>query len=194
MIANVGLKQLQQRIDYEFRDPELLQLALSHRSCGAKNNERLEFLGDAILSLVVSDFLYQKFADSQEGDLSRMRSQIVRAESLAEVAKGLDVGPELLLGQGEMKSGGHRRESILGDTIEALIGAIYLDSNLDESRRCVLNWFEDLLPLLMNQNPPKMQKHHCRNFYSSGDAHCPNTVLLKPAVRPIADYLQLVVK
>ena len=164
MIANVGLKQLQQRIDYEFRDPELLQLALSHRSCGAKNNERLEFLGDAILSLVVSDFLYQKFADSQEGDLSRMRSQIVRAESLAEVAKGLDIGPELLLGQGEMKSGGHRRDSILGDTIEALIGAIYLDSNLDESRRCVLNWFEDLLITADESKPAKDAKTSLQEF------------------------------
>ena len=91
-MANIGLEQLQQRIDYQFRDPELLKLALSHRSCGAKNNERLEFLGDSILSLVISDFLYQKFSDSREGDLSRMRSQLVRAESLAEVARSLDLG------------------------------------------------------------------------------------------------------
>jgi ribonuclease-3 len=164
MIANAGIKQLQHRIDYEFRDPELLKLALSHRSCGAKNNERLEFLGDAILSLVVSDFLYQKFADLQEGDLSRMRSQIVRAESLAEVAKRLEIGSELLLGQGEMKSGGHRRDSILGDTIEALIGAIYLDSNIDESRRIVLNWFEQLLIIAEESKPAKDAKTSLQEF------------------------------
>ena len=164
MIANIGLEQLQQRIGYQFRDTELLKLALSHRSCGAKNNERLEFLGDSILSLVVSDFLYQKFADAQEGDLSRMRSQIVRAESLAEVARGLDLGSELFLGQGEMKSGGHRRDSILGDAVEALIGAIYLDANLDESRRCVLNWFKDLLNIADEAKPAKDAKTSLQEF------------------------------
>ena len=164
MSADLGIKQLQQRIGYKFRDPELLVLALSHRSCGAKNNERLEFLGDSILSLIVSDILYQKFADSREGDLSRMRSQIVRAESLAEVAKSLYLGSELLLGQGEMKSGGHRRESILGDTVEALIGAIYLGSNLDESRRCILSWFKHLLSIADETKPAKDAKTSLQEF------------------------------
>ena len=164
MMVNLGLEQLQQRIDYQFRDPELLRLALSHRSCGAKNNERLEFLGDSILSLVISDFLYQKFADSREGDLSRMRSQLVRAESLSEVARSLDLGPELLLGQGEMKSGGNRRDSILGDTVEALIGAIYIDSSLEESRRCVLNWFKDLLAIAEEVKPSKDAKTSLQEF------------------------------
>ena len=186
MMANKGLEQLQQRIDYQFRDPELLKLALSHRSCGAKNNERLEFLGDSILSLVISDFLYQKFADSREGDLSRMRSQLVRAESLAEVARSLNLGSELFLGQGEMKSGGHRRDSILGDTVEALIGAIYKDSSLEESRRCVLNWFKDLLAIAEEAKPSKDAKTSLQEFLqqrghalpqyrvieTGGEAHC----------------------
>ena len=128
MANNIG--QLQKRLGYQFRDPDLLILALSHRSVASKNNERLEFLGDAILGLVVTDFLYREFPDAREGDLSRMRSHIVRGESLAEVAKQLALGPDLLLGSGEMKSGGHRRDSILGDTIEALIGAIYLHAGL----------------------------------------------------------------
>ena len=181
MNDDLGIKQLQQRIDYQFRNPELLQLALSHRSCGANNNERLEFLGDSILSLVISDFLYQKFSDSREGDLSRMRSQIVRAESLAEVARRLDLGSELLLGQGEMKSGGHRRDSILGDTVEALIGAIYLDSNLDESRRCVLNWFNHLLSIADEAKPAKDAKTSLQEFLQQrghvehdGSAHKPD--------------------
>ena len=164
MMVNIGLEQLQQRIDYQFRDPELLKLALSHRSFGAKNNERLEFLGDSILSLVISDFLYQKFADSREGDLSRMRSQLVQAESLAEVARSLDLGSELLLGQGEMKSGGHRRDSILGDTVEALIGAIFIDSSLEESRRCVLNWFKHLLAIAEEAKPSKDAKTSLQEF------------------------------
>ena len=186
MMANKGLEQLQQRIDYQFRDPELLKLALSHRSFGAKNNERLEFLGDSILSLVISDFLYKKFADSREGDLSRMRSQLVRAESLAEVARSLNLGSELFLGQGEMKSGGHRRDSILGDTVEALIGAIYKDSSLEESRRCVLNWFKDLLAIAEEAKPSKDAKTSLQEFLqqrghalpqyrvieTGGEAHC----------------------
>ena len=97
MASNV--RQLQERLQYQFRDPELLSLALSHRSCGSGNNERLEFLGDSILGVTVTDFLYQQFPQAREGDLSRMRSQIVRAESLAQVAKKLQLGPELSLGQ-----------------------------------------------------------------------------------------------
>ncbi|MGB2173174.1 MAG: ribonuclease III, partial [Porticoccaceae bacterium] len=164
MNADLGVKQLQQRIDYQFRDPELLQLALSHRSCGARNNERLEFLGDSVLSLVISDFLHHSFPDSREGDLSRMRSQIVRAESLAEIARKLDLGPQLLLGGGEMKSGGQRRDSILGDTVEALIGAIYIDSNLDEARRCVLSWFADMLGTADDNKPTKDPKTALQEF------------------------------
>ena len=117
-------KQLQDRLQYQFSDPQLLTLALSHRSCGSNNNERLEFLGDAVLGMAISSFLFQRFPEAREGDLSRIRSQVVRAESLAEIARKLDLGPELLLGPGEMKSGGHRRDSILGDTVEALLGAV----------------------------------------------------------------------
>ena len=95
-----NIRQLQERLQYQFRDPELLSLALSHRSCGSRNNERLEFLGDSILGVRVTDFLYQQFPQAREGDLSRMRSQIVRAESLAQVAKNLQLGPELSLGPG----------------------------------------------------------------------------------------------
>ena len=164
MIDDIGFKQLQQRIQYQFSDPELLKLALSHRSCGSRNNERLEFLGDSILSLIVSDFLYEKFDDCREGDLSRMRSQIVRAESLADIARGLSLGSELLLGQGEMKSGGQRRDSILGDTVEAIIGAIYLDSNLEKTRRCVLSWFNDLLTIAEEAKPSKDAKTALQEF------------------------------
>lgn len=156
MASNV--RQLQERLQYQFSDPELLALALSHRSRGSSNNERLEFLGDSILGLTVTDFLYRQFPNAREGDLSRMRSQIVRAESLAEVAKHLQLGPELLLGPGEMKSGGHRRDSILGDTVEALIGAIYLDSGMDEARLAVENWFKHMLAAASDIQPAKDAK------------------------------------
>jgi ribonuclease-3 len=153
-----NVRQLQERLQYQFSDPELLELALSHRSRGSANNERLEFLGDSILGLTVTDFLYRQFPNAREGDLSRMRSQIVRAESLAEVAKNLQLGSHLLLGPGEMKSGGHRRESILGDTVEALIGAIYLDSGMAEARLAIESWFAELLAAASDVQPAKDAK------------------------------------
>ena len=143
MTGNV--RRLQERLNYSFKDESVLMLALSHRSCGSSNNERLEFLGDAILGLSVTDILYRKFPRAREGELSRMRSQIVRAESLAGVAKQLELGSELLLGPGEMKSGGHRRDSILGDAVEALIGAVYVDTGLAAAQSCIALWFDELL-------------------------------------------------
>jgi ribonuclease-3 len=140
-----NVRRLQERLNYSFKDESVLILALSHRSCGSSNNERLEFLGDAILGLSVTDILYRKFPKAREGELSRMRSQIVRAESLAGVAKQLELGSELLLGPGEMKSGGHRRDSILGDAVEALIGAVYVDTGLAAAQSCIALWFDELL-------------------------------------------------
>ena len=156
MANNIG--QLQQRLGYQFIDPDLLTLALSHRSVAAENNERLEFLGDSILGLVVTDFLYREFPQAREGDLSRMRSHIVRGESLAEVAKQLALGPDLLLGSGEMKSGGHRRDSILGDTVEALIGAVYLDRGIEAAREIVTAWFKSFFDSPLQAQPVKDAK------------------------------------
>ncbi|MDG0969709.1 MAG: ribonuclease III [Porticoccaceae bacterium] len=156
MSTNVA--QLQERLDYHFTDDRLLVLALSHRSFSTANNERLEFLGDSILGAVVTDYLYQHFPNVREGDLSRMRSAIVCGKSLAVVAKKFDIGQQLLLGSGEMKSGGHRRDSILGDTIEALIGAVYLDKDFLAAKKCILFWFQDLLVTTLSVTPAKDPK------------------------------------
>ena len=156
MVSNIT--QLQRRLGYVFNDPTLLSLALSHRSFASANNERMEFLGDAILGLVVTDYLYQQFPDAREGELSRMRSHIVRGESLAEVAKQLELGSDILLGPGEMKSGGHRRDSILGDTVEALLGAVYLDKGIDASRDRIFDWFKSLLDSALEVKPLKDSK------------------------------------
>lgn len=164
MTAAKNFQQLQQRLQYEFANLELLELALSHRSSGRHNNERLEFLGDSVLSLVITDFLYHRFPEVREGDLSRMRASLVRAESLSEVAKTLELGNEILLGQGEMKSGGHRRDSILGDTVEALIGAVYLDSDIDSARTCILRWFAGLLIAIEEVKPVKDAKTSLQEF------------------------------
>jgi ribonuclease III len=128
---------LKATLDYQFGDPGLLEQALTHRSAAGTSNERLEFLGDAVLDVVVSEAVFraQPFAD--EGDLSRLRASIVRDVSLAEVAAELGIGVHLVLGSGEKKSGGHRRESILADAIEALFGAVYLDAGFDVARQIV---------------------------------------------------------
>lgn len=132
---------LQQALGHEFTDPELLVMALTHRSAGSKNNERLEFLGDSIINHIVADALYQRFPRAREGDLSRMRASLVKGDTLAELARELQLGEYLLLGPGERKSGGYRRSSILADTLEALAGAIVLDAGYERCRDCVLRWF-----------------------------------------------------
>lgn len=121
---------LESRLDYHFETQALLQQALTHRSAGPLHNERLEFLGDAILGLVVSRWLYDKFPEAPEGDLSRLRARLVRKETLASVARELDLGSVLKLGPGERTSGGKHKDSMLADAVEALIGALFLDGGL----------------------------------------------------------------
>ncbi|MEM7207086.1 MAG: ribonuclease III [Pseudomonadota bacterium] len=135
------LNQVSQRLGYTFNNPELLTQALTHRSVGANNNERLEFLGDAALNFVIADALYLRRPQFNEGELSRMRARLVRAETLAEVALELNLGGELRLGPGELKSGGFARQSILSDAVEAVIGAIFLDAGFETCRRIVLTWY-----------------------------------------------------
>ena len=129
------------RLDYTFNDESLLRLALSHCSTGQDNNERLEFLGDSILGFIVADELYRRFPEAREGQLSRLRADLVQRTTLAEMARELDIGPALQLGMGEHKSGGRERDSILADALEAVISAIYLDAGLDTCRKIVLGWF-----------------------------------------------------
>jgi len=124
-------------LGYEFRQSDLLRLALTHRSRGNPNNERLEFLGDAVLNMVVAGLLFVARPDVPEGDLSRLRARIVRERTLAEVARQLDLGQHVLLGPGELKSGGFLRDSILADALEALIGAVFLDGGFDSARGLV---------------------------------------------------------
>lgn len=127
---------------HRFGDQGLLAQALTHRSAGTPHNERLEFLGDALLGLVAGEALYQRFPRADEGALTRARAELVRESTLARIARRLDVGPRLMLGPGEMKSGGHRRDSILSDALEAVIAAIYLDAGFDACRIAVLAWLE----------------------------------------------------
>lgn len=137
--------RLTKAIGYQFESEELLGQALSHRSFARKNNERLEFLGDAILNCTIAQALYTRFPKAKEGQMSRLRAHLVKGETLAELAREFELGDFLKLGSGELKSGGYRRDSILADAVEAIIGAISLDANLETSQKVILSWFEERL-------------------------------------------------
>lgn len=159
-VNSINRQRLLHRLGYEFRNQALFDLALTHRSCGATNNERLEFLGDSILNFVVGEWLFDRFPEAKEGELSRLRAQMVKGETLAEIAREFDLGPCLNLGEGEMKSGGFRRDSILADAVEALIGAIHRDSGMPEAKERVLAWYQtrlDSLELATNRKDPKTE-------------------------------------
>lgn len=145
---DINYQRLLTRIGHSFSRPKLLQQALTHRSYSAKNNERLEFLGDAILGMVISHILYERFEQAQEGELSQLRANLVKGAVLAELAQELGIGEHLRLGSGELKTGGHRRDTILADAMEAIIGAIFLDAGIDACRQIIANWFSHRLNCL----------------------------------------------
>lgn len=135
--------KLAKKLGLNFRNPALIKRALTHRSADADNNERLEFLGDSVLGFVIAERLYQKFTEADEGVLSRLRATLVNQTSLANIARKLNLGEFLILGSGELKSGGYRRDSILSDALEALIGALLVDQGMDACRQWVLNLFAE---------------------------------------------------
>jgi len=141
------------KLEHRFRDPDLLQLALTHRSIGRPNNERMEFLGDAMLGMVVAEMLYETHPHASEGELTRLRSQLVNGKRLAALARNLELGDQLRLGPGELKSGGFRRDSILADAFEAVIAAVYLDAGFEACREVVRGLFADLV-----RNTPRSRK------------------------------------
>ena len=162
-------------IDYRFRDPRLLQEALTHRSVGPSNNERLEFLGDSVLNMIISARLFELRPDAQEGDLSRMRARLVRGVTLSEIASGISLGKQLVLGEGERKSGGFRRSSIQADAFEALIGAVFIDGGLEACRELVLRFFDPLIKSLPDVEALKDSKTRLQEW-------------LQARGRPLPDY------
>lgn len=156
-----------------FRDSSLLERALTHRSAAAANNERLEFLGDALVGAFVAEALYLRWPKAPEGDLTRARAELVRESSLAGLARKLDLGQRILLGPGEMKSGGHRRDSILADALEAVVAAIYLDAGFDACRAAVLPWFADpSMPCRRSTGWARTPKPVCRNGCKAASTRC----------------------
>ena len=152
------------RLGWRARDAALIGRALTHRSAGGADNERLEFLGDAVLSFVVAELLYREFGAAAEGDLSRYRAALVSGEALADVAEALEIGARLRLGPGELRSGGFRRRSILADAFEALLGAIYLDGGLEAARAVVARLWQPRLAALRAAPPPKDPKTRLQEY------------------------------
>lgn len=167
MSSQPDLEKLQRRLGYQFEDPERLLLALTHRSHGNQNNERLEFLGDSIVNMVIAEYLYRHFEKAREGQLSRLRARMVKGVTLAEIGREFELGNYLRLGSGELKSGGFRRESILADAVESVIGAIYLDSDFHTCREQILRWFEVRLKKLDLQDTQKDPKTRLQEYLQS---------------------------
>lgn len=140
--------QLVRQLQYEFSNPALLEEALSHRSLGARNYERLEFLGDSCLNFVIATCLFDKRSDEDEGALSRLRASLVRESTLADIARELDLGAHVRLGPGELRAGGFRRDSILSDVVESIIGAVLLDSGFEAARSLIVRLYGDRIDQL----------------------------------------------
>jgi ribonuclease-3 len=171
--VSVNLSRLERKLGYTFKDQSLMTLALTHRSYAGRNNERLEFLGDAILNFVAGEALFERFPQAREGQLSRLRARLVKGETLALLARGFELGEYLRLGSGELKSGGFRRESILADALEALIGAIYLDSGMEAARERVLAWLANELEGLTLVDTNKDPKTRLQEFLQSRACELP---------------------
>jgi ribonuclease III len=143
--VNADPRRFAQALGYKFNCPELLEQGLTHRSAGAVNNERLEFLGDALIGFLIAEVLWERFPNANEGSLSRMRASLVKRESLAALARELRLGDYLRLGAGELRTGGYARDSILADGLEAVLAAIYLDAGFEAARKVVLTLFAERL-------------------------------------------------
>ncbi|MBI3546587.1 MAG: ribonuclease III [Gammaproteobacteria bacterium] len=150
--------ELSRRLSYVFRQPELLTRALTHRSKSSDNYERLEFLGDSVLGFAISSELYNRYADLSEGELTRLRASLVKKSALADLARAIELGDYLALGEGELKSGGYDRDSILADTLEAIFGAICKDSSADQAVKVILYLYRDKLAHLDPHSIPKDPK------------------------------------
>lgn len=166
--------KIQGVIHCQFNDEALLEQALTHRSVHkSKNNERLEFLGDSVLGIVISEFIYLKKPDATEGELSRIRSSLVKEEALARVARDIDLGQYIHLGAGELKSGGFRRDSILSDAVEAIIGAVYLDQGFESAKQLVLFLYQEYLVNLPSPTSLKDPKTRLQEYLQSQKINLP---------------------
>lgn len=173
------LHQLYRELGYQFSEESFVTQALTHRSAANHNNERLEFLGDAILGFVVADELYRTFPDANEGQLSRLRARLVKKETLAAIARRLDLGSYLNLGAGELRTGGHTRDSILADALEALFAAVYLDSGYQSARDIVLNLYQKRIAGLSPKAQGKDPKTRLQEYLQARKKSLPSYTIVE---------------
>lgn len=182
--AQIEIEKLEKAFDLQFSNPALLEQALTHRSRSHRNYERLEFLGDAVLGFVVAEDLYYRFPDIPEGRLSRMRSYVVRKETLARVARSMALQDLLQLGEGELKSGGFNRDSILSDSLEAIIGAVYIDQGMDAAKSFIHRFFEDVLGSLTLDTIYKDSKSRLQEYLQQRGEPVPNYEIVSISGEP----------
>jgi ribonuclease-3 len=170
---------LKTNFDYEFANEDLLRIALTHRSVTGANNERLEFLGDSVLNFVIAEAVYEARPNAPEGILTRLRASLVNDQTLADIARDLGIGPYIILGSGELKSGGHRRESILADALEAIFGGIFLDAGFAEARLAIRQVYGDLLHEFPDEDSLKDAKTRLQEILQGQQADLPVYELLE---------------
>lgn len=184
-------EKLEKRLGLKFNDQTLLKRALTHRSADSKNNERLEFLGDSILGFVIAECLYEKFGEADEGILSRLRATLVNQSSLANLARQLDIGEFLILGPGELKSGGYRRDSILSDALEAIMGGILKDQGMGAARSWILQLFADSIDKLSLDDWKKDPKTQLQELMQGRGMELPIYLLLSQEGQPHDQYFHV---
>lgn len=177
--------------NYEFNDDELLKQALTHRSLGNNNNERLEYLGDAILGFVIADALFRKFPDASEGELTRLRAYLVKGERLAEIANQHKLQDAINLGPGELKSGGWRRKSVLANSLEAILGAIFLDSDFASCQHVVLELYKPYLDSINISDIKKDAKTRLQEHLQSRQLNTPVYKIINQTGSPHAPHFQV---
>ncbi|QJD30152.1 ribonuclease III [Methylococcus geothermalis] len=184
-------EHLARKLGVPFSDPSLLRNALTHRSAEGANNERLEFLGDSVLGFVVAEYLYQRFPSADEGVLSRLRATLVNETALAKIARELDLGEYLILGSGELKSGGYRRDSILSDALEAVLGAVLQDQGIDACRTLILQLFERPLSALSLDDWKKDPKTRLQELMQGRGLPLPVYTLIAQSGLPHDQHFQV---
>ncbi|HEX5057683.1 MAG TPA: ribonuclease III [Gammaproteobacteria bacterium] len=186
-----SLDELYKILGYSFQNEELLRQALTHRSVRSRNNERLEFLGDSILNFVIAAHVYDRYAESPEGDLSRIRASLVNKDTLAKLGQRLQLGDFLALGAGELKSGGFRRQSILADAVEAVFGAVFLDSNIGRCSKFILKHYEGLLAEPVDVQFLKDPKTQLQEYLQSRQRELPVYELMEASGKPHAQTFKI---
>lgn len=184
-------EMLAKKLDLRFSDPGLLKRALTHRSADHANNERLEFLGDSVLGFVIAECLYERFPDADEGILSRLRATLVNQSALAALARKLGLGDFLILGSGELKSGGYRRDSILSDALEAIMGALLQDQGIDACREWILSLFTESIDRLSLHDWKKDPKTRLQELMQSQGLELPIYILLSMEGQPHDQHFQV---